>query len=176
MEVRSPEFTWILLASKNTGILLNFTGNFENTPGCGCSPRAATVGGTGIFRRKIREKREECGSSRWEDYKGGGCVGLWCPGKEDRRLEASVGRRFRWLFPAIYGVKGDEYKLGFAREEDMSLSVLVYPWDVVGRQRARARSNAGDEREEYKARIWCRQPYRRFGELTSFRRSRSLPI
>nr|AXY97460.1 Peptidase M28 family protein [Populus tomentosa] len=35
-------------------------------------------------------------------------------------------------------------------------------WDVVGRQRARARSNAGDEREEYKARIRCRQPYRRF--------------
>jgi hypothetical protein len=44
-----------------------------------------------------------------------------------KREEASVGRRFRWLFPAIYGVKGDEYKLGFAREEDMSLSVLVYP-------------------------------------------------
>ncbi|KAL9362862.1 hypothetical protein Peur_045647 [Populus x canadensis] len=59
----------------------------------------------------------------------------------------------------VFDVRGKRID-GFSQRYTASKAMNTN-WDVVGRQRAEARSNAGDEREEYKARTRCRQPYRR---------------
>jgi len=54
---------------------LNFSEDYENTPGGGCSSRVVTVGGGEILRRDSRPKRVDSGRSEGENSDDGGFGG-----------------------------------------------------------------------------------------------------
>jgi len=101
--------------------------------------------GAEIFGQEFQTSMAESNRYQWHDSNGGG--GPWWPGRENQQLEASVGQRCHGLFPARYGVKGNEHHLGFARDKYRSLYVVVSLWYMarVGRFDKRENHQRGKE-------------------------------